>query len=457
MTQQFGQGFEGLEERTLLAANVTATLVGDTLVIEGDATSNDIDVFGDGTNGQITVLTGGQELAVSGGTLEEPGQGSFTGVANIVVRGNEGDDYIHVSDIDINGNLTVQGGIGEDYIALHTHQFDTFIGGGVILNGGVSLNDDIEVETLGYGSDLTIGGGLAMLNNGGAYGSLDIAAAYGNISIGGGVFMSTFSLAGSEGDAEMRADYGNLSVGGSVVMSGGLGDDFLGIFAGYGATADNTSKTGVSIAGSVIMNGGWGNDELLITAYGYGLAPNAAAPAQPVGLGVSNNMEIGGGVYMLGGVGNDYLSVGGQGADVAIGGSLNQFGGFGDDSLNAFAYDYGVVSVAGHALADGGEGNDWIGAYGTVVGGGSVIHGGLGFGDDDINLENNVVNGNVWVFGGFGNDTFCVENNFIGGSAGLFGGLGWDRAYVGDNQVNGFFIPLSIEQYLNFCPFDVPV
>lgn len=455
MTQQFGQGFEGLEERTLLAANVTATLVGDTLIVEGDVTANDINVFGDGTNGQVTVNVSGQELAVSGGTLEEFDQGSFTGVANVVVRGNEGDDDIHVADININGNLTVQGGIGEDYIALHTHDFDTFIGGGVILNGGISLNDDIEVEALGYGSDLTIGGGLAMLNNGGAYGDLFLSAEYGNISIGGGVFMNTFSQLGSEGSAEMRADYGNLSIGGGVVMNGGVGDDFLGIFAGYGATANATSKTGVSIEGNIIMNGGWGNDELYITAYGYGFAASGAAPAQPVGLGVSNNIEISGSVYMLGGVGNDELSVGGQGADVSIGGSLNQFGGFGDDSLDAFAYNYGVVSIAGNVLADGGAGNDWIGAYGTVVGGGAIITAGLG--NDDIDLDANTVNGDVWVFGGFGNDTVCVENNVIGGSAGLFGGFGFDRAYVGNNEVNGFFIPLSIEQYLNVCPFDVPV
>jgi len=456
MAQVIGQGFESLEERTLLAVNVTATLVGDTLIIDGDATNNSIDVYGDGTDGDVTVNTNGQGLFVAGGSLDESNQGSFTGVKNIVIRGNVGDDSIHVADINIDGSLSVQGGLGTDYISLHTHQFDTYIGGSVVLNGGLSLNDSIDVQTLGYGEDLTIGGGLAMVNHGG-YGRLLLDAAYGNISIGGGVLMNTFSLLGSYGSAEIRSDYGNLTVGGSVWMNGGAGDDLLGIFAGYGATAYGTSKTGVTINGGVVMNGGWGDDQLLIAAYGYGVfgyGYGAPSPAPAYGFTqIQNNMSIGGDVQMVAGVGNDLVSVRAIGADVAIHGSLNQFGGFGDDTLLTGSSSYGTVSVGGNALADGGDGNDHISAYGMVVSGGAMVLGGSG--DDGIDLDSNTVNNGVWIFGQLGNDTVCAENNTVN-NGGVFaaGGLGFDQIYAANNEINGPVFEVGFEQVLEFCPFD---
>jgi hypothetical protein len=457
MTQQFGQGFESLEERTLLAANVAATLVGDTLYVTGDNTSNNVAIFGDGVDGHVTVNSNGQDLLVFGGNQVESNEADFTGVTNIVVLGNAGEDNIHVADIVIDGNLTVRGGLDTDFISLHSHTLDTYIGGNVLLNGGASANDAIEVETFGYGDDITIGGNLGMVNFGG-YGGLLVAAEYGNINVGGSVLMNTFSGLGGYGSAEIRSDYGNVNIGGSVWMNGGAGDDFLGIFAGYGAPAYGNIKTGINIGGSVTMFGGWGDDDIQIGAYGYGYFQYGSAAYGYGGYGfveIKNNIQVGGNVDMVGGVGFDYISVAGNGADVDIGASLRQFGGFGDDTLLAYSSGYGTVNIAANVLGDGGDGNDFIGAYGIVVGGGALVIGGNG--DDGVDLDYNVINNGAWISTNLGDDIICAEGNFVGGPGVVVdGGVGgFDQAFIGGNQVLGFEVVANIEKFLDFCPFDV--
>ena len=138
MTQQFGQGFENLEERTLLAANVTAVLLNGTLTITGSTTvtADNIDIYGDGVTGNVVVdvnsMTG---LTVTGGT-DLGSEGTFVGVKNIVVNAGAGADNIDIWDIKVIGNVTANGGTGVDDISVSASYRDTYIGGNLTLNGG---------------------------------------------------------------------------------------------------------------------------------------------------------------------------------------------------------------------------------------------------------------------------------------------------------------------------------
>ena len=57
--QEFGSEFEGLEDRLLLAGNITSVLAGGVLTLTGDALANQVQLTV-GTNGQMvaTGLTG---------------------------------------------------------------------------------------------------------------------------------------------------------------------------------------------------------------------------------------------------------------------------------------------------------------------------------------------------------------------------------------------------------------
>lgn len=446
MTQKFGQGFEGLEERTLLAANVTASLIGDTLVVTGDSTANDISVHGTGVSGAVEVSIAGlgQTLAVNGGTSLDATDASFTGVKNIVIRGNDGDDTIDVYDVNIQGSLTENGGLGSDVLQLQSIAFDTFVGGGVVLNGGGGANDGAEVDTqVGSLNNLTIGGGLCMLNTGGSRGLLVDAEGSGDISVGSSIVMNEFSGLGGSGSAEIiSGGLGYVSVGCSVIMNGGAGNDQLGLIGEAGGVS---SGTGISVGAGVTISGGWGDDDEFIDANGAG---TLAGP-------ISDNINIGGSVVMLGGVGDDTLSVNGDLAGVNIHGAAGLYGGLGNDTIKVAASGLGAgsVNVGFGLVADGSDGNDFIGINGATIGGSALVAGGAG--DDEIDLDGNSVSGNFWAFGQLGNDTICFDNNTVGFNAGVFGGLGDNSAYINGNTVGGFLFVSGIQHQLNSCPFDV--
>ena len=73
-TQAIGAGFEGLEERLLLAGNVTSVLAAGVLVLDGDGSANQV---------QLTVASNGQLTAtgLSGTTIDGVASKSF-GIVN---------------------------------------------------------------------------------------------------------------------------------------------------------------------------------------------------------------------------------------------------------------------------------------------------------------------------------------------------------------------------------------
>jgi hypothetical protein len=175
---------EKLEDRILLAGNITAIQNGSQLVINGDADDNEIYVTNNGGAGTIEV--GGLDgETVNGGAGSE----IFSGITHIVVRGRAGDDFVLVDEINIAGNLTVQ------------------------------LNQDAGVEQAAAVYDSYIGGNLAVSSDGNADAEIDVQGNY----IGGAAQIVT---RGGEDDIEVE----DSSIGGQLVINAGHGDNdvFLG-------------------------------------------------------------------------------------------------------------------------------------------------------------------------------------------------------------------------------------
>jgi hypothetical protein len=116
---------EYLENRSMMAGNITAAQVGGDLIIEGDTLDNNLTIentsanvyqlIGGADDGPRDTLVNGQDTSVVGGI-------AFTGVTgNIVIRLHGGNDHVEIGDnlpMFVNKALIVDSGDGHDEVRL---------------------------------------------------------------------------------------------------------------------------------------------------------------------------------------------------------------------------------------------------------------------------------------------------------------------------------------------------
>lgn len=454
MSQDFGTGFELLEERNLLAANVTASLVNGTLTITGTNASDDIELEGYGDGGFVRVSVNTGDLVVSGGN-DFGSYGDFSGVTNIVINGGRGDDSISLDNIAV-------GGYGND---------GPF--GDVTINGGVG-NDHISITAQGFGGNVI----QTVVPN---------AELRANFEIGGySEIYGTVNISGGRGDdnIEIHAGYGSYIELGNVVLNGNEGNDDIQVLADNFGNQSPSGDGGFITVDNLTLNGREGVDDLSVVASSFGAA-----------------VAVYGDLTINGGIGNDNLSTQTwYSSGLYVFGDLNMNGNAGDDSLSIlsdgndpnfnygsvsltgvrgpfFSNDFGATAVFGSLNMTGFTGQDDFLIDGTPVNVNpntnslaeprdipfiptrigvwtASIEGGNG--DDNFEAEGVGVIGNVSIHGNMGNDTFCAENNYVGGEGGfqLNGGMGNDSAFAINNYVNGPTNVSNIENTLSYCPFD---
>jgi hypothetical protein len=188
---------ERLEERTLMAANVTQS--GGTLTITGDNSDDAVLLVGNGT-GEVEVF-----VDTDGDGSIDSSLGTFTGVQNIKLNTKGGDDAIGLEAVEIAGSLDIKTGGGGDGVIM----------GDMVVGGATSLNT-------GAGSDLIFAGG-------------EFAGAM-NVKTGGGndVFLLFESSVSGKldvnmggGDDLVAIDETSVTLGGAVSLNGAGGDDLL--------------------------------------------------------------------------------------------------------------------------------------------------------------------------------------------------------------------------------------
>lgn len=248
--------FESLESRFMPAGNVVASLVGDLLLLRGDAAANNIALTAGAVNQQVVVT--GVGTKVNGATAAR----TFNNVRAVQVLLNDGNDILSFD----NGataflrSFTADGGRGNDSIAV-----DNVRAGTIAIADSLGGDDTVDV---GAAAAVVIRQGMTIATNGGddwirvlnatIGGSLAIDA--GTAPVWDSVFVADSRIAGNAAIATCGGDdvvrLQTTDVGGVLsIATGGnsaMGGDFIGL-------SDMTVTTGITI------DAGAGNDLLNVT------------------------------------------------------------------------------------------------------------------------------------------------------------------------------------------------
>lgn len=264
---------EALEDRTLLAGNVLATLSNGTLTLTGDAAANQVElkvasgnVVVEGTLGTtinggtavFTVVTGGTRI--SGDVIATLGAGADSLLVNGILIGagvsidaGDGDDSVQLrgtaasagalSSLRVTDDLTVRGGLGNDTIS-----FDT----GVVFDN-VELAGDDGNDTLA----------LFGISSGDS------------IELEGGAGNDTISIRTSSADDDLRIDGGEGAD--QVRIEGGFVKDFLAIDTGAGTDNVILRTTGARRDASIQTGDGDDTLNLISSVFGDGFRADTGA------------------------------------------------------------------------------------------------------------------------------------------------------------------------------------
>jgi hypothetical protein len=277
-------GVERLEDRLLLAVNVTQS--GATLNITGDGNDEHIEVHNDG-GGIVVVVDEDND-----GTAED--YLYYYGVRNISIKTNGGNDEVFISDLDIDGNLTIDTGAGEDFarIDAQAYNFGSYYGA-ISVGGNVTIKtgddyDEVWVGETYIDKNLTINtgtddDGAEILLFGGFFGDYDLDV-YGSTKITTGAGDDLVSIGAYDGydvtfhkqlkidlgggdsdEVDIDAyDDGEMDFFGNVEITGGSGDDVINIYV-Y-----DTSELTFHKQLKVDLGGGGAYDKLDFSAYDDG-------------------------------------------------------------------------------------------------------------------------------------------------------------------------------------------
>ena len=242
MNEMTVYGLERLEDRVLMAVDVT--LNRSTLTITGDDDNNNIAMFE--YDGELIVAVDED----ADGTYDEYYSFDSDDVRSIRVNTGDGDDYVSISNVDINAKVSVNLGDGYDtfyagYEAAYAAA-DAYLGDGTYAVGEVSLRS-LSVDA-GDGADYVflydtdIDSGLTV-KAGEGDDSVSVRALYSDVEIGG-----KFKVDLGDGDNDLYVNAYNYDVTfeGQVDVGGGNDDDY--IFA-YANGADITFEQNVKLDG----------------------------------------------------------------------------------------------------------------------------------------------------------------------------------------------------------------
>ncbi len=262
---------EPLEQRLLLAGNVTADLIDGQLIITGDDLANAIVIAMDpeGTC-WVTALPDDDNADAAttliNGQVEATG---FIGVHSITVNLHGGDDILNVHDsewpggmprgrdLNLSGGLTLNMGDGNDTIRFVDRGHATYIGGDLAIDTGAG-DDSIEVQT----PVTSVGGDVHIITGSGQdYVMVDRMFVAGNLHVDSGTESDTvtFRWATIDGNVTVETLSGDdrvrfvwASSGGSMTLDTGDGDD-------------QVKLTSVSVAADTAINTGSGEDYVKVS------------------------------------------------------------------------------------------------------------------------------------------------------------------------------------------------
>jgi hypothetical protein len=438
---------EHLEQRAMLAGNVTASVSGTTLFVRGNGEDNQVGIV------QLDSSTYAV-VGVVGTSVNGEVDGIFVtdrAVRNINVDLGGGDDLLGIgnepqaivdtqldfsfdftaalgdpdavaaaiqAELDavgapltfaLPGNISIRLGDGIDAAAVIGD-----IGGSINANLGNGTNNGFSLDSLS-----SVGGSLIVTGGGG-----EDEVVVQNSEIGGSAIINT-------GNAADLITINDTDVRLSLIINSGAGDDDIHV-------DDNTGGDGVLVGGAVVINSGTGHDHVqfsgearsltIITGNGSDgvdifdsllgtLVVNTGNDADAISINeitsgrLNGVVEVTGAAVIDAGAGNDNntidtLDASAQSAGVAIfgldvGTALIVRLGSGNDSLEADGVDVGLT-----ALLDAGAGNDTAVITNAAVD--LVFQALMGSGNDSLDITSSTA-AKIGLNGGSGTDEFFSD------------------------------------------------
>lgn len=244
--------FESLEDRKLMAGNITADVINDELVLNGDGSANAVEVHQTALN--IYKVTG-----LNGTKINGKDDKSFIVKKGILVDLKGGDDSFEMGGTvfvdDVDGRLKIEMGAGKDKVTL----------GRVRVDGDTTINTSTEDDTVFLGF-----------------------ASLGKLTVNTGAGHDTFSTGFSaSGQTVVNMEAGNDKFVGSsfwdsLKVDSGIGDDTIELFLATAegnidllAGANNdTVKLQAVIASGVTVDTAAGVDQVILQG---GLKTNSSS------------------------------------------------------------------------------------------------------------------------------------------------------------------------------------
>lgn len=430
---------ESLERREVLAGNVTAMLVGSTLVINGDGADNQVAVI---SLGNSRYAVAGVNTTINGraGTFTTP---RATMSINADLKG--GNDAIGFSNnADALGDLAFDNfgvnlaNLGIDVAALQTQINALTNVTKFTLTGNISVIGAAGNDLIGIvgdvGGSITANLGAAADNGFNAFG-IDGSSLAANGTVGGVV--SVLGDRQSDGVAVISTD-----VRGGVSSNLRDGDNGLDVFDAL-------------VVGSITYSGGNGNDFVQVED-----STVVGVVSAVLGEGAFNDFaaydSILGGVSVLGGSGQEFVDT--ANVEVKTNVIVSTFAG--NDDINLHEHGAGSTDVAGLISVDSGSGDDFVevsgesGSLSVLTGDGLdevVVYDSMfkynvtvntGNHNDDVTMDNVEIGGMLTVLLGEGNDVVDVDGLVVGLNALLDAGGGDDVATIVDADIAYTFTAL---------------
>lgn len=421
-------GVESLEDRRLLAGNITATFIGGNLVLRGDAAdnavivsqtaANKISVLGKSDSGSATTINGLAGPVIFTGTLNSI-DADLAGGNDQFLVGNNSADANKLNDeilfgragsfsglasarTIVNNNIIVRGGDGFDSIAILAD-----VGGGIFVNLGAN-NDGVGVQ--------------------------------------GSVVKGSIVLEGGAGDPSTFL-VRNTAVTNQIVVNGSQGANRVvvgassaaGVTINTGEANDAIEVSSSNVVNSVIVNALGGNDSTLISGSVIGGSLRANSGVGDDSVTIDNN-SVRFDVSIITGAGNDTVQVtskrpaaGVMASQTNIGGALLIDLGWGNDVavIGSNATGDSAVRVSGYVTIIGSDGVDTLTVQNSQFGNGLTAD--MGIGNDTVNFSGVTIARGLSVFLGAGNDDLTLAAT-AAAFAELYGGLGSDGSKLTGNQ-----------------------
>ena len=297
--------FEQLEEKKLLAGDVTVSVVAGALVVEGDELGNQVAISSGEAPGEY-LITGldGTNVQLEGDDaidteIGEPGDPVVvSGVRRGVhVATFEGDDTVILEDAQIRGNVTIRTGEGSDYVRVGAIRSGPSEDGLSLefSEATVSIGRSLLIRTGAENDSVELGGRLVEVEPVEEEGEGDGEIAP-SLLVRGHTFVGL-----GDGQDSLIADAVHSRWG--LSANGGLDDDdiqvsnshlmFLGIRGGAGESTDTVGVQNTRARAAAIVTGN-GQDSVEVTDSAFGML----------------------GIHL--GAGDDTLSIGGTSARLAV-------------------------------------------------------------------------------------------------------------------------------------------